>query len=212
MKKSLITLLALVIILTTAITGYAAAPNRATYLPSAGSVAIVRDIDLGTGTVKTDARVHRAYAEEMHAKVNEQRKQYGLKPLEWNESLYNAAILRGVESHHCWSHMRPNGTSWDTVATNVHGENLAFGDLTPASAVNGLMNSPGHRANILRGSFTSVAYACVETEQGPFWVQLFSTQIISTEEKAVEFGAVREDLDAIVSESTTKGNFVATAA
>ncbi len=49
MKKSLITLLALVIILTTAITGYAAAPNRATYLPSAGSVAIVRDIDLGTG-------------------------------------------------------------------------------------------------------------------------------------------------------------------
>ena len=37
----------------------------------------------------------------------------------------------------------------------------------------GWMNSPSHREAILDGIFTSMAVACVETDEMVFWVQLF---------------------------------------
>src|SRR6185436_5689145 len=38
------------------------------------------------------------------------------------------------------------------------GENLAYGYPTSAEAVTGWMNSPGHRANMLNGTFSEVGF------------------------------------------------------
>ncbi|MFI6597975.1 CAP domain-containing protein [Nonomuraea sp. NPDC050536] len=52
------------------------------------------------------------------------------------------------------------------------GENIAMGQRTPADVVEGWLNSPGHRANIMNCAFThiGVGYA----KQGPLWTQVFA--------------------------------------
>ena len=52
------------------------------------------------------------------------------------------------------------------------GENLAFGYLTPRDVVGGWMNSPGHRANILKEGITIIGVAYNPTNH--YWVQIFS--------------------------------------
>ena len=51
------------------------------------------------------------------------------------------------------------------------GENIAMGYRTPQSVVDGWMNSPGHRANILNASFTEIGVGYVES--GSYWTQMF---------------------------------------
>ncbi|HCF82769.1 MAG TPA: serine protease, partial [Ruminococcaceae bacterium] len=55
------------------------------------------------------------------------------------------------------------------------GENIAYGYRTPAEVVEGWLNSPGHRANILTGSFTHIGVGY--NENGNYWVQLFITEL-----------------------------------
>lgn len=55
------------------------------------------------------------------------------------------------------------------------GENLAAGQQTPAAAVQGWMQSSGHRANILSSSFTEIGtgYA-VDASGRPYYTQVFA--------------------------------------
>jgi uncharacterized protein YkwD len=50
------------------------------------------------------------------------------------------------------------------------GENIARGYTTPKAVVDGWMNSPGHRANILNSSFTEIG---VGYASGNYWTQMF---------------------------------------
>jgi uncharacterized protein YkwD len=65
-----------------------------------------------------------------------------------------------------------------TFYSSVMGENIAAGYATPASVMDGWMNSSGHRANIL--STTSweigVGYASVSGGYGAYWTQDFGRQ------------------------------------
>lgn len=92
--------------------------------------------------------------------VNEERQRHGLRPLRADPALVPVArshsqdmLARGYFSHHS-----PEGrTPFDRMrAADVRfltaGENLAMARTLPM-AHQGLMNSPGHRANILRPSF-----------------------------------------------------------
>ena len=57
------------------------------------------------------------------------------------------------------------------------GENIAAGYGDPASVMNGWMNSEGHRANILNGSFGQVGigyYTDPNSGYGTYWVQIFT--------------------------------------
>lgn len=62
-----------------------------------------------------------------------------------------------------------SGISW--------GENIAAGYLNAKEVMEGWMNSPGHRKNILSAYFKSigVGYA-VDAKGSPYWVQCFSGQ------------------------------------
>lgn len=54
------------------------------------------------------------------------------------------------------------------------GENIAYGQRTAREVVNGWMNSPGHRANILSQAFTQIGVGAAKKSNGTlYWTQMF---------------------------------------
>ena len=120
-----------------------------------------------------------AYANEVVRLVNAERAKYGLPALAVNTNAENAAKIRAEEITHSFSHTRPNGSSCFTVAKELSftyrsaGENIAYGQRTPAEVVNAWMNSEGHRANILNSSFTGIGVSCYVRNGVCYWAQFF---------------------------------------
>lgn len=108
----------------------------------------------------TQARARSDLEARMLALVNAERQAAGLKPVQADPAL--AEVARGhsrdMLARGYFSHYSPEGRNLGNRLQQAHvnylvaGENLA---LAPnlASAHNGLMRSPGHRANILRPQF-----------------------------------------------------------
>lgn len=106
--------------------------------------------------------------------LNEERAKVGLAPLEWDESGYYYTKIRATESIEYFSHTRPNGEHCfsvyynDNVYAEQMGENLYRGVNLPEEfdwaqmAVDGWMNSPGHRENVLYPNYTKCAIAFVQ--------------------------------------------------
>lgn len=118
------------------------------------------------------------YPLEVIRLVNVERAKEGLSPLRPDPVLMAAAQLRASELKVSFSHTRPDGRSCMTAMNDVgsdpydlirSGENIALGYPTPESVVNGWMNSPGHRMNILTGAFTVIGVG----REGTGWVQMF---------------------------------------
>lgn len=118
-----------------------------------------------------------SYTEQVIQLVNAQRAQNGLAPLQTNSAISEAARIRAGELPSLFEHTRPDGSTCFTVLSEVGlrygtaGENIAAGYATPEQVVEGWMNSPGHRANILNGSFTTIGVGY--NSEGNYWVQLF---------------------------------------
>ena len=117
----------------------------------------------------------RAYEQEVVRLVNAQRAQNGLKPLAENWELsYKSADMAGKRyfSHESptygspYQMMRSFGISFRSA-----GENIAYGQRTPAAVVGAWMNSSGHRANILNSSYTHIGVGYHEA--GNYWTQMF---------------------------------------
>jgi len=106
---------------------------------------------------------------QMFDLVNQERAKRGLKTLKWSDS------LRDVGRAHCldmferayFSHYTPEGLSpFDRIdRANIDyfaaGENLAYAP-SVAIAHQGLMDSPGHRENILREEFGTLGVGVVD--------------------------------------------------
>lgn len=118
-------------------------------------------------------------AQQVLALVNGERRKAGVAPLKLSAELQSAAAIRAEEITRRFSHTRPDGTKCSTVIPNgkyTMGENIAAGNNTAAKVVQQWMNSPGHRANILRSDYTElgVGYAYKENSQYKhYWVQIF---------------------------------------
>ena len=111
---------------------------------------------------------------ECYNLVNEYRKENGLDILTWDDKLYEYANIRAREASQCWSHTRPDGTSWKEMDPDIfQGENLAKGYDTAQDAVNAWIASQGHKENILRENFNRTAIAFYNAENGWFWCQTF---------------------------------------
>jgi uncharacterized protein YkwD len=112
--------------------------------------------------------------------MNEARRAEGLAPLEWEASLEEVAYARAqnLVANGYFDHYAPDGESAFSelaargIRYRLAGENLARNNYvetrTVAAAFDGLMNSPGHRANILEPRFSSVGVAAVR--DGKMWV------------------------------------------
>lgn len=113
--------------------------------------------------------------------VNAERAKNGLAPLALNKKVTEVARVKAKDmiDNKYFSHNSPiYGSPFEMlrsfgVSYRTAGENLA-GNSSVDSAHTGLMNSPGHRANILNGNFKEVGIGIVNGEPyGKMMVQLF---------------------------------------
>ena len=79
-----------------------------------------------------------------------------------------------------FSHTSPTyGSPFDMMKSfgikyRAAGENIAKGYRTPESVMDGWMNSPGHKANIMSPDFTEIGVGYVTDSRGTgYWVQMF---------------------------------------
>lgn len=121
-------------------------------------------------------------ASEVIALTNAERAAAGLRPLVVDQRLTAAAQAHSADmvTRGFYSHTSPDGSEpWDRAraAGATHrgiGENIACGQRSPAEVVQGWMNSPGHRANILKPDFTHIGIGYAGGgSAGSYWTQLF---------------------------------------
>ena len=104
--------------------------------------------------------------------MNEQRALAGVSALTMDYSYYDCAVTRAYECLDKWSHTRPDGRRSYSVyedfgmldGIKLAGENLAKNFSSPESIVKMLMDSPGHRQNILHEAYDRVVISIVRVE------------------------------------------------
>ncbi|MDH6521210.1 uncharacterized protein YkwD/stress response protein SCP2 [Streptomyces sp. SAI-208] len=121
-------------------------------------------------------------ADEVVGLTNRERARAGLPALAVDPLLGRAAQAYSTDmaARAFYSHTSPEGTRpWDRAAAagsgrRSIGENIACGQRSAAEVVEGWMNSPGHRANILRPGFTHIGIGFAGGgPAGTYWTQLF---------------------------------------
>jgi uncharacterized protein YkwD len=108
---------------------------------------------------------------QLLADTNTQRSNDKESSLQLNTLLTEAAQGKADDmvTRNYWSHNTPDGrTPWSFInATGYQfaaaGENLAFGFGSSASIMNGWMNSPEHRVNVLDDIFTQVGFGIAKS-------------------------------------------------
>ncbi|MBX9397317.1 TerD family protein [Streptomyces sp. TRM72054] len=114
--------------------------------------------------------------------TNHERARAGLPPLSPDPVLTRAAQAHSADmvARDFYSHTAPGGSQpWDRAAAagstrRSIGENIACGQRSPTEVVTGWMNSPGHRANILKPGFTHIGIGFAGGGRaGTYWTQLF---------------------------------------
>ncbi len=126
--------------------------------------------------------------------VNAEREKAGLKPLVMDSNLSEVARAHSGEMRdkNYFAHESPTeslkspldryrlgiGSTPRLVAENIFrawGNRREIAEKDALQAHNSLMNSPGHRANILRSSPTRIGIGFAANENGDFWVtQMFA--------------------------------------
>jgi len=95
--------------------------------------------------------------------------------------LNECARIRAEEIVETFSHVRPDGRTFNTVLTDNGvafknwGENVAKGQTSVADVMSDWMNSPGHRNNILseQYDYTKFGFASKTVDGITYWVQIF---------------------------------------
>jgi uncharacterized protein YkwD/stress response protein SCP2 len=122
--------------------------------------------------------------DEVVAATNSERAQHGLGALTVEPRLAAAAQAHGEDmvARRFFAHDSPDGgTVADRVLAagyrySVVAENIAAGQRSAAEVVDGWMNSPGHRRNILSRDVLQIGIGFVAGgEYGTTWVQVFGT-------------------------------------
>lgn len=134
-----------------------------------------------TTPASTSSSNSSSFISEVVRLVNIERAKENLSALSESSELDGAANIRANEIITKFAHQRPDGREWYTVLAengisyNASGENIAAGQRTPAEVVEGWMNSPGHRANIMSKNFNKIGVGYVTGgSYGHNWVQLFT--------------------------------------
>ncbi len=111
--------------------------------------------------------------------VNQERAKAGLSPLTAVSNLNSFAQTRSTELVTVFDHVRPDGSNPLTAVFGLGnystaGENIAMGYSSAQAVMEGWMNSPGHRANILSANFTSIGVGCYSSNGVLYWTQVFA--------------------------------------
>ncbi|SDT18067.1 uncharacterized protein, YkwD family [Paenibacillaceae bacterium GAS479] len=118
-----------------------------------------------------------AFAQQVVSIVNQERAKQGLGALASDAALSKVAMDKAKDMYvnNYFSHTSPTyGSPFDMMAANgikynTAGENIAKGQRTPEEVMKAWMESPGHKANIMKSSYTSIGVAY----HNGVWVQMF---------------------------------------
>jgi uncharacterized YkwD family protein len=127
--------------------------------------------------LKPSASSPSSFEEQVVKLVNAERAKQGLSPLTHRADVKNVAEKKAQDmiNSNYFSHTSPNyGSPFDMLKTfgisyQSAGENIAKGQKTPEEVMNAWMNSPGHRANILKPEYDSIGVGFYQSA----WVQMF---------------------------------------
>ncbi len=123
-----------------------------------------------------------AFQKKVVELVNKERAKAGLKALKMNTQLSKVATLKSQDmaKNNYFDHNSPTyGSPFDMmkrfgITYRTAGENIAMGQTSPEQVMKGWMNSPGHRANILKASFTEIGVGVAKNSGGRlYWTQQF---------------------------------------
>ncbi len=147
--------------------------------------------NLQVGAVKVLAFATSIFQSEIINLTNQERTKNGSSSLGENSLLNQAAANKAAHmfSNNYWAHYAPDGTSpWYFLNQSGYkyvwaGENLAKDFQTSAGVVQGWMNSPSHRSNLLNKSYkdigVAVANGTLQGEETTLVVQLFGTKTVA---------------------------------
>ena len=121
------------------------------------------------------------YAQQVLELVNIERSKAGLKPLVLDTKLSYVATEKSKDMavSDYFSHTSPNyGSPFDMmkefgITYRTAGENIAMGFRTAETVMDGWMNSPGHKANILDEDFGRIGIG-VYFGDSVYWTQMFA--------------------------------------
>ena len=113
------------------------------------------------------------------ALVNQERAKAGCSALTVNDKLTAAAQnhSQDMASHSNMSHTGSDGSDPGRRITragynwSTYGENVAYGYNSPEQVMNGWMNSPGHKKNILNCAFKEIGVGLAQPNS--YWTQAF---------------------------------------
>ncbi len=123
-----------------------------------------------------------AQENEVARLVNIERAKVGLPALKINWELSRVARYKSADmaNKRYFSHNSPTyGTPFQMMESfglrfSAAGENIAYGQRTPAEVMRDWMNSPGHRNNILSRSYTEIGVGLAKNKNGVcYWTQMF---------------------------------------
>jgi len=135
-------------------------------LASLTMVIVLLGVTAHVASAKPTAAVK--YANTAHTATNTKRAKHGLVKLKKNACLQKLALAQAKKMAKArkLSH-QDLGRVQRRCAMGWVGENVAYGYPTGKAVVRGWMNSPGHRANILRKQFRLMGIAAVK--RGGIW-------------------------------------------
>lgn len=153
---------------------------------------------------------------------NQQRQINGIGTLTENSLLDQAAAAKAADmfAKNYWAHFAPDGTSPWYFFNNVGykyswaGENLARDFQTSEGVVQGWMNSPSHRENLLNNNYTEMGVAVVNGtllgEETTLVVQLFGKPVSAAPANPASSKPNSQSLQPVpqVNTKTVNDNFV----
>jgi uncharacterized protein YkwD len=155
---------------------------------SAAPVAPIAAVPATIATVAAPAIESREKAAALVDLMNEARRKDGLGPLVPDTGLVEVAGIRArnLVANGYFDHYGPDGSSaFSELAVHgiryrLAGENLARNNYpenrTVQSAFDGLMASPGHRANILEPRFASVGVVAIQANRVWVYITIFTNE------------------------------------
>lgn len=143
---------------------------------------IHKDIEEGKKDFYTKASdpLREGFELQMFDLTNAARVHHGLQPLTWDERAQGTARKHSADmaKNDYFNHTNLAGESpfdrmlKDSITFSVAGENLAYGQLSSIFAHEGLMNSLGHRKNILQADFLYLGVGVAFNEEShPYYTQ-----------------------------------------
>ncbi|MBD7983839.1 serine protease [Sporosarcina sp. Sa2YVA2] len=132
-----------------------------------------------------DASLRNGFEQQLFDLTNAARVRHGRSILQWNDAISETARKHSVDMaiHNYFSHDNLEGQSpfdrmkEDSIKYRRAGENLAYGQSSSIFAHEGLMNSKGHRDNILIEDYSHLGIGVAFNEEfQPYYTENFFLQ------------------------------------